>query len=64
MCDRNANMEESTERMESDDDNEDGLITWEEYTKNVYAMTPEELDEYKNSDLEDEEAKKLFTKVL
>lgn len=56
---RRLNVEETKDRMDEDDKNEDGQITWAEYLQAIYSMTEEELQDYRKSDL-DEEARKQF----
>lgn len=50
-------------RMESDDADEDGFVSWAEYLDSTYGMTEEELEKYKSEDLKDKESKDTMEQV-
>ena len=50
-------------RMQSDDKNEDGYVSWDEYLESTYGMTEEELEKHKSEDLEDKDSKATMEKV-
>lgn len=48
--------EESEERMDEIDENEDGVVTWEEYISETYGIkNPEDIPLLEGSDREEEQ---------
>lgn len=58
------NTAETKMRMESDDADEDGFVSWAEYLDSTYGMTEEELEKYKSEDLKDKESKDTMEQSL
>lgn len=60
---RRLNLEDTKNKMQTDDKDKDGFVTWDEFTVSTYGMTEEELKDYQENDVEDPEAKTLMSKV-
>lgn len=58
------NLEDTKQKVKVDDKDEDGMVTWEEFMVSTYGMPEDELETYKQNDLDDEEAKKTMEKVI
>lgn len=56
-------MEDTKDRLEVDDKNADGFVTWEEFTESTYGMSEEELAELQETGGESENAQKKMAKV-